>query len=55
MEAISNAGSCIGILAKDGVVLAGEKRITSKVRAAGGSAIRSGRLRRGGTQTAAAP
>jgi 20S proteasome alpha/beta subunit len=31
MEAISNAGSCIGILAKDGVVLAAEKRITSKV------------------------
>lgn len=32
MEAISNAGSCVGILAKDGVVLAAEKRITSKVR-----------------------
>lgn len=31
MEAISNAGSCVGILAKDGVVLAAEKRITSKV------------------------
>lgn len=30
MEAISNAGSCVGILAKDGVVLAAEKRITSK-------------------------
>lgn len=31
MEAISNAGSCIGVLAKDGVVLAAEKRITSKL------------------------
>ena len=32
MEAISNAGSAIGVLATDGVVLAAEKRITSKVR-----------------------
>ncbi len=31
MEAIGNAGSAVGILAKDGVVLAAEKRITSKV------------------------
>ncbi len=31
MEAISNAGSCVGVLAKDGVVLAAEKKITSKV------------------------
>ena len=31
MEAISNAGSAIGVLAKDGVVLAAEKKITSKV------------------------
>ena len=31
MEAISNAGAAIGLLAKDGVVLAAEKRITSKV------------------------
>lgn len=31
MEAINNAGSTIGILAKDGVVLAGEKKITSKL------------------------
>jgi len=30
MEAISNAGAAIGLLAKDGVVLAAEKRITSK-------------------------
>ena len=30
MEAIGNAGSAVGILAKDGVVLAAEKRITSK-------------------------
>ena len=33
MEAIGNAGAAVGILAKDGVVLAAEKRITSKVRA----------------------
>ncbi|CAI5989980.1 unnamed protein product [Closterium sp. NIES-65] len=31
MEAISHAGSAIGILATDGVVLAAEKRITSKL------------------------
>ena len=31
MEAISNAGAAIGLLAKDGVVLAAEKKITSKV------------------------
>lgn len=31
MEAIGNAGSAVGILAKDGVVLAAEKRITSKL------------------------
>jgi 20S proteasome subunit alpha 3 len=31
MEAISNAGSCVGILAKDGIVLAAEKKITSKL------------------------
>uniref|UniRef100_A0A061QSZ7 Proteasome subunit alpha type n=1 Tax=Tetraselmis sp. GSL018 TaxID=582737 RepID=A0A061QSZ7_9CHLO len=31
MEAISNAGAAIGILAEDGVVLAAEKRITSKL------------------------
>ena len=30
MEAISNAGAAIGILATDGVVLGAEKRITSK-------------------------
>lgn len=35
MEAISNAGSAIGLLATDGVVLAAEKRITSKVRREG--------------------
>lgn len=32
IEAISNAGSAIGVLASDGVVLAAEKRITSKAR-----------------------
>merc|ERR1719353_1185955 len=31
MEAINIAGSTIGILAKDGVVLAGEKKTTSKL------------------------
>ncbi|KDD73425.1 proteasome subunit protein [Helicosporidium sp. ATCC 50920] len=31
MEAISNAGFCVGVLAKDGVVLAAEKLITSKL------------------------
>lgn len=31
MEAISHAGACVGILAKDGVVLAAEKKITSKL------------------------
>lgn len=34
MEAISNAGAVIGVVAKDGVVLVGEKKITSKVRRA---------------------
>jgi len=31
MEAIGNAGSAIGILSKDGVVLVGEKKVTSKL------------------------
>lgn len=31
MEAISHAGAAVGILAKDGVVLVAEKRITSKL------------------------
>lgn len=31
MEAISNAGAAMGILAKDGVALVAEKKITSKV------------------------
>merc|ERR1712078_960377 len=31
MEAISNAGSCVGVLAKDGIVLAAEKKITSQM------------------------
>ncbi|GMH41819.1 hypothetical protein BSKO_09729 [Bryopsis sp. KO-2023] len=31
MEAISNAGAAIGIMAKDGVVLASEKKISSKL------------------------
>ena len=32
MEAISNAGSVIGVLAKDGIALVAEKKISSKVR-----------------------
>lgn len=31
MEAISNAGSCVGVLSKEGVVLGAEKRVTSKL------------------------
>jgi 20S proteasome subunit alpha 3 len=31
MEAISHAGTALGILAKDGVVLAAEKKTTSKL------------------------
>ncbi|KAI3915114.1 hypothetical protein MKW92_030663 [Papaver armeniacum] len=31
MEAIGNAGSAIGVLSKDGVVLIGEKKVTSKL------------------------
>lgn len=31
MEAISHAGSCLGILASDGVVLAAEKKVISKL------------------------
>merc|ERR1719158_195668 len=31
MEAIGKAGSCVGILACDGVVLAAEKKVTSKL------------------------
>lgn len=29
IEAINNAGTCVGILASDGIVLASEKRVTS--------------------------
>ena len=31
MEAIGNAGTCLGILASDGVVLAAEKKTTNKL------------------------
>jgi len=31
MEAISQAGAAVGILAKDGIVLAAERRVTSKL------------------------
>ena len=32
MEAISHAGAAVGVLSKEGVVLAAEKKIMSKVR-----------------------
>eukprot|EP00088_Acartia_fossae_P045689 TRINITY_DN49238_c0_g1_i1.p1 TRINITY_DN49238_c0_g1~~TRINITY_DN49238_c0_g1_i1.p1 ORF type:complete len:259 (-),score=-1.00 TRINITY_DN49238_c0_g1_i1:56-832(-) len=31
MEAISHAGTCLGLLASDGIVLAAEKKVTSKL------------------------
>ena len=31
MEAISHAGTCIGILSTEGVVLAAEKRVVAKL------------------------
>lgn len=31
MEAINHAGTCVGILCKDGVILGAEKRIVSKL------------------------
>ena len=31
MEAIGHAGTCLGILAKDGILLAAERRITNKL------------------------
>ena len=31
MEAISHAGTCLGILASDGVLVAAEKRVTHKL------------------------
>ena len=31
MEAISHAGTCLGIRAEDGIVLAAEKKVTSKL------------------------
>jgi 20S proteasome subunit alpha 3 len=31
MEAISHAGTVIGVLAKDGIVLAAEKKVTGKL------------------------
>lgn len=29
IEAINNAGTCVGILAQDGIIMASERRITS--------------------------
>ncbi len=31
LEAISHAGTCLGIMAKEGIVLAAEKKVTSKL------------------------
>jgi 20S proteasome alpha/beta subunit len=31
MEAINHAGTCVGILAKDGIVLAAERKAPSKL------------------------
>lgn len=31
MEAISHAGTCVGILSKEGIILGAEKRIVSKL------------------------
>lgn len=31
MEAIGHAGTCLGVVASDGIVLAAEKRITNKL------------------------
>ncbi len=42
MEAISNAGATIGLLANDGVVLVAEKKITSKVGRAPGVRSKTG-------------
>ncbi len=42
MEAISNAGATMGMLATDGVVLVAEKKITSKVRARSAQALAVG-------------
>jgi len=44
MEAISHAGTCVGILAKDGVVLAAEKKVTSKLLESKGSSEKMYRL-----------
>lgn len=31
IEAINNAGTCVGILAKDGIVMAAERKVVSKL------------------------
>lgn len=31
MEAISHAGTCLGVLSSEGIILAAEKRIVSKL------------------------
>jgi len=44
MEAISHAGTCVGIRAKDGIVLAAEKKVTSKLLETKGSSEKMYRL-----------
>lgn len=31
IEAINNAGTCVGILAKDGIIMAAERKVVSKL------------------------
>lgn len=47
VEAISQAGAVVGVLAKDGVVLVAEKKISSKVRTLAAAGLRAGRHCRG--------
>ena len=50
MEAISNAGAAIGVLATDGVVLGAEKRITSKACLMASFALRRSRVQTTGAR-----
>jgi 20S proteasome subunit alpha 3 len=44
MEAISHAGTCVGVLSKQGVVLAAEKKVTSKLLESKGASEKMYRL-----------
>jgi len=44
MEAISHAGTCVGVLSKEGIVLAAEKKVTSKLLESKGSSEKMYRL-----------